>query len=386
MAIASCNQPKQGSTEKSTPLLQWSKLAELPPESNHGRTVAHPGLAGPVAGISNGYLIVGGGSNFPNGLPWEGGAKQYHQKLYLYQLIKTEKGDSAILSPVESALPYPLGYPACVSTTTGIIIAGGENQTGPLSKVAWIKLDTTQSLPKLSITHLPALPVASSGGMLTAMGNKIFFAGGNLAGGTTSSQFLLLDLNNTARGWQNLPDLPQPTSFGVLYADSLNHTLYLAGGRKSNQQARTTFYPSLFAFNTDMQRWEKKAALPYSASAATGVVMKGQLLFFGGDQGETFHQTEDLLLKIAAAKNSSEQNQLIAQKNTLQQHHPGFTSKILAYNPASDQWHPAGNLSFPSQVTTTAIAWQDKVIIPCGEIRAGIRYPDIIEGTLKSVL
>jgi N-acetylneuraminic acid mutarotase len=297
--------------------------------------------------------------------------------------LNKENGDTALLSPALGELPYSIGYPACVSTDTGIVVAGGENETGPLSTVELIHIDKSQLEPQLKITSLPSLPVACSGAMITAMGSKVYLAGGNNANGHTLGQFLLLDLTDTAKGWQPLPELVQPTSFGVLYADQPSHTIYLAGGRKSNVQARTTFYASLFAFNTENQNWEEKANLPYSVSAATGITMQGKLLFFGGDQGETFHQTEDLLLKIAVAKDSTEKRQLTLQKNTLQQHHPGFTRQILAYNPALDQWKPAGKLSFAAQVTTTAIAWQKGVIIPCGEIRAGIRYANIIEGAIN---
>jgi len=382
--FASCNNSKPDKNGVDTLNLHWTKLGELPPGSNQDQATPNPGLAGPVAGISNGYLVVGGGSNFPKGLPWEGGRKAYHRKLYIYQLLNKENGDSAILSPALGELPYSIGYPACVSTAAGIVVAGGENETGPLSTVELIHIDKSQLEPQLTITSLPSLPVACSGAMIAAIGSKVYLAGGNNANGHTLGQFLLLDLTDTAKGWQPLPKLVQPTSFGVLCADQHSHTIYLAGGRKSNIQARTTFYASLFAFNTDNQNWSKKANLPYSVSAATGITMQGKLLFFGGDQGETFHQTEDLLLKIAVAKDSTEKRQLTLQKNILQQHHPGFTRQILAYNPALDQWKPSGKLSFASQVTTTAIAWQKGVIIPCGEIRAGIRYANIIEGTINS--
>ena len=367
--------------------IKWKKLGALPGSHLQQTLTAHPGLAGPVTGITGNFLVVGGGSNFPGGLPWQGGTKTYYDTLYVYALHPTDHttagktGDSAVLTDIAAHLPYAAGYPACVSLPEGIVIAGGENKQGPLRNVSLITLSPAKD--SITIRALPDLPEASSGAMITAIGTTLYFAGGNTANGKTSSRFLSLDLKDTSGGWQQLPDLPQPTSFGVLYADPDANTLYLAGGRKANPQARTSFFASLFSFSVQTQSWHKKADLPYSVSAATGVRSQNKLLLFGGDQGETFHKTEDLLLKIAAAKDNNEKELFIRQKNKLQQQHPGFTHQILAYDIDRDSWDLAGELPFASQVTTTAISWGNKVIIPCGEIRAGVRYPDIIEAWLK---
>ena len=44
------------------------------------------GLAGALIGISNNQLIAAGGANFPESMPWEGGAKKYHKALYIYYI------------------------------------------------------------------------------------------------------------------------------------------------------------------------------------------------------------------------------------------------------------------------------------------------------------
>lgn len=50
-------------------ILDWTELPELP------ELPAQLGVAGPFAGVSNDALIVAGGTNFPNGAPWDGGGK-----------------------------------------------------------------------------------------------------------------------------------------------------------------------------------------------------------------------------------------------------------------------------------------------------------------------
>jgi solute:Na+ symporter, SSS family len=51
----------------------FSYLPELPPNSGFN---TQPGLAGPYTGMDDGVLIVAGGANFPDKLPWEGGQKR----------------------------------------------------------------------------------------------------------------------------------------------------------------------------------------------------------------------------------------------------------------------------------------------------------------------
>lgn len=37
-------------------------------------------------------------------------------------------------------------------------------------------------------------------------------------------------------------------------------------------------------------------------------------------------------------------------------------------------------LSFPAQVTTTAVKWGNEIVISTGEIKPGIRTPDVVVG------
>ncbi|MCC7378652.1 MAG: hypothetical protein IT255_04785 [Chitinophagaceae bacterium] len=63
--------------------VKWKIAAQLPP--TNGETVSI-GLAGPLTGVTNDVLIVAGGANFPDGLPWNGGKKKYHNDIFVLQL------------------------------------------------------------------------------------------------------------------------------------------------------------------------------------------------------------------------------------------------------------------------------------------------------------
>ncbi len=114
-------------------------------------------------------------------------------------------------------------------------------------------------------------------------------------------------------------------------------------------------------------------------SAGTGIsIGTHNIVLFGGDKGETFHQVETLLYAINAEKDEAKLQALKQQKNQLLDAHPGFSKDILLFNIETDKWTKIGIIPFDSPVTTTAFKWGKRIIIPSGEIRAGVRTPHIL--------
>ena len=98
-------------TEAASPL-EWSNLEPLPDEH---------GFAGAFAGISNGALIVAGGANFPDGFPWEGGEKAWHDSIFVLE----EPGGA--WKKLDEKLPRPLAYGVSASTSSGTYFIGGQD-------------------------------------------------------------------------------------------------------------------------------------------------------------------------------------------------------------------------------------------------------------------
>ncbi len=62
--------------------IDWKELSSL----NEINGKPSLGYAGPVTGIINNHLIIGGGANFPDSMPWLGGKKNImmmHSYLFL---------------------------------------------------------------------------------------------------------------------------------------------------------------------------------------------------------------------------------------------------------------------------------------------------------------
>src|SRR5262245_10143796 len=83
--------------------LRWERFAPLP--DSHG-------FAGSFAGVSDGALLVAGGANFPDGKPWEGGAKVWHGIVFV---LESPHG----AWKAAGKLPLPLAYGVAISHERG---------------------------------------------------------------------------------------------------------------------------------------------------------------------------------------------------------------------------------------------------------------------------
>ncbi|MCX7827210.1 MAG: galactose oxidase, partial [Verrucomicrobiae bacterium] len=117
--------------------LHWQQLPPIPDRE---------GFAAPIAGVSNGALIVAGGANFPDKKPWEGGRKRWYDTAFAL-----ERPDGAWRGGLK--LPRPNAYGVSLTTPDGIVSIGGADAERHLRDVfllAWNGAGlTTKPLPSL---------------------------------------------------------------------------------------------------------------------------------------------------------------------------------------------------------------------------------------------
>jgi SSS family solute:Na+ symporter len=371
----------QSQAQKPEEQIRWSKAGELPAINAQMPNI---GVAGAFVGVHTNVLLVAGGANFPDKMPWEGGSKVYANSIFVFN--KTNGKLAPVLSSTK--LPKALAYGASVSTPEGIVCVGGENEVGAQSSVFLLKWNSKNQ--QVELQTLPALPLPLSNMLIATKNEKIYVAGGESAGKTVAS-FLSLDFNNLEKGWQHLPAVPMPVSHaaGGMQSNGEGDSFFLLGGRCKNPDGISTFYSDCFAFDLKKNTWKKLNPIqinrqPIGLSAATGVAVGATyLLVISGDNGQTFTQVEQFNKAIAEAKTEAEKRILQAQKTTLLGNHPGFTKDVLLYNTITDQWHLLDKIPTTGQVTTTAVKWGNEIYIPSGEVRAGVRTADIWKGTIQ---
>lgn len=321
----------------------WTPLPALPDAE---------GFAGSFSGVSGGALIVAGGTNFPDKRPWEGGTKVWYDSIYA--LEKPEGTWKKV-----GQLPLPNGYGVSITTPDGLLCVGGGNENRNFSDV--FRLSYANG--KITTQELPELPRACGFMAGVEMDGTLYIAGGIETPSATSAlrSFWALNLAHTDLGWSELAPCPGPARILATMA-AHDGVIYLISGAslkadEEDKPIREWLYDA-WSFQPS-QGWKKIANIPRVAVAAPSPapVIDGHIVILGGDDG--------------ADVNFEPKDK-----------HPGFPREILSYHPGSDTWGGLGDLPF-SLVTTPAVQWQGKIVIPGGEARPGKRSPQVWSGQLQ---
>ncbi len=351
----------------------WEKLGSLP--GREGESISL-GFAGMYGGAIGDRLILGGGANFPYASPWEGGEKVYSDQLFVME----KQGEEWVWArDLDLRLPQPMAYGASIQIKDDLILLGGENTQGFLDDVLVLSWDEANGDGK--ITSLPNLPVPLSYLAAANIHQKIFVAGGQNE--QASAQFFMLDLENLEQGWQTLPPPPgRPRALASLVAqhDGISQKLYFIGGRKKRKENTSELFGDVYAFDPKSSQWKhlgsvpNKEGQPSPFSAGLAVASgAGHILLIGGDDGVLFHQLESYALEAKGEDSLS----IIRKRDSLLLNHPGFGRHLRAFHTVTQQWSTLPDLPFDTPVTGLMFPYKGNWILVSGEIKPGVRTPDI---------
>ncbi|MFT7514736.1 MAG: SSS family solute:Na+ symporter [Candidatus Omnitrophota bacterium] len=389
----------------------WEKIAELPAAPGAD---PHPGLAGPFAGVHNNVLIIGGGANFPQGLPWDGGEKVYYDDIFV--LKKTDTG--YVWHDQTFKLPGKLAYGVTISTTNGLVCIGGESrrdgETHYSKKVFTLTWDANNERVLLGkrlmapgydrdeTLGLPDLPIGTTALSGTLIDPAIYVGGGITPAGYTRDVYeLRLNRRVHAKGsladtsgfnWRKLPAWRGPPRSHCIIThqeDGLFDNLLVLSGRNQDADGTWHLLTDFMVYNRRSRGWLQMGDVRIPGEP-TRCIMAGSVLsdasyrvhILGGDDGDLFRKLNQTLPD--AIKGAGEDAVLIQsieeEKRHLLEHHPGFGNELISYNMLTDSWQRTGEFPGPLPVTTTAVAWGKEVILPSGEVRPGVRSPVIWKG------
>jgi N-acetylneuraminic acid mutarotase len=317
-------------------MLRWQQLTKLP---------GGLGVAGAFAGVSQGKLIVAGGANFPGKMPWEGGKKVWHDEVYA---LAEPQGEWKCIGK----LPRPLAYGCCVTAKEGIVCMGGSDEATRHREVFLLTLDHGTLISQV----LPSLPVPLENAACGMLGHTIYVACGTDQPGEQSAlnRFFSLDLSQPQASWMELAPVPGKGRILALAATSKD-TFFLVGGAALEPVAgkiSRVYLREAWSYRP-AHGWRRIADLPRPSVAAASPAPWVDRGFFviGGDDGANVGF------------------QPVAE-------HPGFSKTILAYDAAQDTWSAAGEAP-ASRATLPVAQWRGRFILPSGEVRPGVRSPEV---------
>lgn len=362
--------------------VSWSKAAILPGISG-ARQI---GVAGPFAGVSNGVMLIAGGSNFPDAKPWNGGRKVNRDEIYLLRKLSGDKFECSVL---KQHLTRGVAYGASVSTDLGVVCIGGETNEASCSDGVFI-MRWNEKKSEVEFSALPSTPIPIVNASASSIQNTVYLFGGE-SGGKPVDQCFKLDLDDKSAVWERLPAMPfaMSHSAAVTQSDGHHSCIFIIGGRTATTCGISELHHSTFCYDPSRNKWSTRSAISdgklitnLSAAAATPVG-NHQILVAGGDKGDIFHKIESYNAAIARASDGEKKRILQKEKLQLVTHHPGFNKDVYLYDTVLDKWKKIGELPFYAQVTTIAVKWLNEILIPGGEIMPGTRTADITRGVIS---
>ncbi|MCT4602975.1 MAG: sodium/solute symporter [Marinifilum sp.] len=364
--------------------IEWQKINELPAINGY----QHPGLAGCFAGHHNDVLIIAGGANFPNARPWEGGEKKWYSDIYL---LKNNEGNFQ-WEKAKLKLPTPLAYGVSINTPNGVICIGGNNS----KRNSDLVFRLTYKNQEVHIDQLLSLHFSLSNMAGCLLNNSIYISGGqtSIQPPTTTNRLFKLNLNQQGTNdfkWQELPSMPgTPRAFHLMAAQNDGDTdcLFVFSGRNFGHNQAPEILHDGFKYNPVLKEWyalpqPRKEGFPGMAgnAIATGNEF---ILIPTGAKGDKFMKEWQLKQQLKAADTQEEKNKIQKQILDHLNNHPGFNTKGWVYNTITNTLSQEGTLPTQGIATAPLVEWNNDFYIISGEIKPGIRTPDIIKGTFTN--
>jgi len=302
------------------------------------------GFAGSFAGVSNGVLLVAGGANFPDKKPWDGGKKRWHDSVFV---LENPDGEWKLAGK----LPRPLGYGVSVTHGGGIVCVGGSDIVQHYADA--FRLEWKNG--KLVTIKLPSLPksVANASGAL--VGDTLYVAGGQ---GNPDADVLKsvyrIDLSAAEPKWTEVEAWPgggRMLSVAVGY----DGAFWLVSGVDfvpgKDEKLERRYLKDAYCYRPE-KGWKRIADVPTAVVAAPSPAPTDALGFsiLGGDDG--------------------------FQVGVAPERHRGFSKKVLRYDSKAGKWIEAGELS-AARVTVACVLWDKSWVVPSGEVRPGVRSPEV---------
>lgn len=324
--------------------LLWDKPGSLPVKE---------GLSHAIAGISNGVLMVAGGSNFDRPIQ-QGGQKIIYDRIYVTK-------DANAAEWIEAGrLPTPLANAAVVNLDGGLLVMGGRDGQSVSDRIFLLRWNPAAKKIETD-TAFPKLPAALHSLSAARIGHHIYIAGGQDDNNIPQQVFRRLDLSpEGGRQWQSLPPWPGAARSGAVMAAQSNgeyECLYFFGGKGT-----TGYLKDGFSYDPRRNQWKPVETLPRAAFYSSALPLgQTHVLLFSGSDGH------DAGKAIELADNY---------------HIP---NDVLAYHTITNTWTAFG--SMPAGVAgAAAVRWNNTLLLAGGELRPGLRTNSIQTATLQTVM
>lgn len=348
------------------------------------------GVSAAYAALSDGKLIVAGGCNFPDKLPYEGGTKIYYDEILM---LNTENPDRW---QTIGKLPDAAAYGVSVQLKNSTLWIGGNTASNALNKVYEISLNHNV----LQLDTFPSLPSAFDNFAGCAIDNQVFVGGGNENGKPSNSIFSIQTDTDTA--WTKLPDYPgayrvQPV-MSALEIDGKAY-LYLMGGFFAGDiDNNPEIAVDILRYSISDKKWEKRGSQvdpenqkPFSLGGATAMSIDNRyILTLGGVNYDVFLDalssihvnTFDNSITDEERANRAKEFSLNYMTQPIEYYR--FNSEYRIYDTHTNQWTTIEQSENGTRAGATLVADDKTFYAVQGELKPGVRTPVTWKGNIKT--
>lgn len=352
--------------------INWQHIGNLPPASGYDESI---GISGHFVGFIGDYLIVAGGTNFPDGHPYfNAAAKTFYSDIWVFDVSNQE------LSLVSKAnLPFAAAYGATVVNEGRLYFVGGQNEKGELSTI--IELELEEFTPRIrSISDLPFS--WSQGG--AAIYNQALYLFAGTQNGLVTNAVCRYSFDSGKCEFKSAPEkLPDVgrVQFPFIHQDN---KFYMFGGINGKGDKGQKVLTNTHVYDFDKNDWQTLAKITdadadFSVSGGAAIPLSDdEILLLGGVNKAVF---EDALFQFVHLEGQELKDYKASYFNkTTEEHH--FSRRQLVYNMKLNTWRTlVKDVPFAGGAGPLSVAQKNGAIYWIGgEIKPVVRTPKVYQG------
>ena len=342
----------------------WTHAGDLGAQKGSDKNI---GTAGLLNGVSGGYVIAGGGANFPQGGPETGGPKVYYPDLYV---MKPEDGSLTLVN--HTTMGYEIGYGASITAPEGIYYIGGSPVEGKGDKIMLVKADEKG---EVTLEEIGKLPFTFSDGA-AVLKDRVIYVGAGKQDGKASNKFYAFDLDT--KETTELAPVPGEETRTQCVSQVLDGRIYVFSGGDA------VAYTDGYSYDIEKDQWEKAADIAIEGryisllGAGSVKISDTEMLVIGGFDKEVY---DNAVAKMAELKDDAlaefKMGYFGADPSELK-----WNKKILIYNARENAWSTVGEVPFDAPCGEGLVLNGDYIYSINGEIKPGTRTSRMYGGML----
>ena len=352
---------RDGSVSK----ILWEFAGDLAPQEG---METNKGTAGMLSGVSNGYIVVGGGANFPEDGPALGGTKKSYPDIYV---LKQEDGQ--LVEVNHTTMDHEIAYGVSITTDDGIYYVGGSTAEGKGNQVLLVKADDAG---EITVDTVGELPFTFSDGF-AALKEDVLYVGAGKMDGEATNRVIALDLKT--KKTTDLAAIPNEATRTQCVSQLLGDSIYVFSG--GDQVAYTDGY----RYSIEENKWEQVSDVQIenekiSLLGANSVKLNDHsMLVVGGFNKEVYDNAVAQMAELKdEALNQFKLNYFGADPSELQ-----WNRKVLVYDADADIWTSIGEVPFDAPCGEALVLDGDRIYSINVEIKPGTRTKHMYSGILQ---